>query len=161
MPTAKTNAATGSMIDKDRRAGYKVTKTVKTPSGRPSIDTDDGVAKELRGKTVDELRKIAKEKGGADLVERFDAWVANLNAGQVRMNLGNVLRGIKRNGGVMKKAKAATKPKAQTAKVAKPKKAKTAKPKAEKKPRKAKAKAVEPPPPAEEAQQEQVQEQVA
>lgn len=98
---SKSKAASGSLIPADRRAEYHVSDT-KTAGGRKSIDSNDAVAKEMRGLDMDGLRKFARAEGGNALVERFDGWVAkNLNPGQCRMNLGNVIRAMRRNGGVM------------------------------------------------------------
>ncbi len=87
---------TASIIPADVRKEYHVSDT-KTAGGRKSVDTNDGVAKELRGLDIDGLRKFAKAEGGAELAERFDKWVKNHNLGMARMNLGNVVRALRRN----------------------------------------------------------------
>lgn len=115
---AKKKESTG-IINRDAVAGY-VTTDIKTASGRKSVDCGDAVAIKMRGKTMDELKEIATK---ADLTERYKVWAKNLNPGQVRMALGNALRGIERqkNGGGKKKP--AVK-KAAAKKAAKPRKAK-------------------------------------
>ncbi len=76
------------------KEGYKVDKKNLTAGGSPSISTGDAVARALVGLGVDELKKVAAENSFAD---RFAGWEKNLNPGQLRMNLGNVLRGMKRH----------------------------------------------------------------
>lgn len=83
---------TEAMIDPSKVAKYKVSD-VKTASGRKSIDCDDGVARQLRGKTPDEVKAIAVKSG---LGERYKGWIKTLNVGQVRMAVGNALRKIAR-----------------------------------------------------------------
>lgn len=80
----------GSVIDKDRAAGYKVDKKVKTASGRASISCGDKVAVALKGKSVEEVTAIAKKNG---LEDRLPKW-KKLNPGMFRMCVGNVLRGL-------------------------------------------------------------------
>ncbi len=87
---------TKSLIAADVRAGYHVSDT-KTAGGRKSVDNNDAVAKAMRGLDTDALRKFAKDEGGKELVERFDGWAKKLNAGQVRMTLGNAVRAARRN----------------------------------------------------------------
>lgn len=86
---------TSSIIDPKVRKQYSVSN-VLTPSGRKSVDTGDAVAKEMRGMDEKALRTFARREGGSELVDRFDGWLKKLNAGQARMNLGNVVRGIRR-----------------------------------------------------------------
>lgn len=136
MAGKKKKESTSSIISNDRRAEYHVSDT-KTAGGRKSVDSNDGLAKELRGLDAEGLRKFARKEGGNDLVERFDGWVKRLNPGQCRMNLGNVVRALRRNAG--KPAKAAK------TKAAKPaKKAAAKKPAAKKKAAKKAAPAAEP-----------------
>ena len=71
---------------------YVVTKSIKTKSGRPAIDSNDKVAKQLRGLTLDELYKAAAavlRLTQKALHDRYD----RLNPGMQRMNLGNRMRG--------------------------------------------------------------------
>jgi hypothetical protein len=73
---------------------YKVSEKVRTESGRKAIDSDDATAKELRGKTLDEVYAIAgKELGQTqkELKEKYQ----HLNIGMQRMNLGNRIRGAR------------------------------------------------------------------
>lgn len=81
-----------SIIDKDRAAGY-TRSTVEDAEGRKRrvVDNNDEVAQRLRGKTFDELRKVAADEGLAD---DFAKWEANgsMNRGQVSMALRNALR---------------------------------------------------------------------
>lgn len=84
-----------SVIPAETRAGYHVSDT-PTAGGRKSVDTNDGMAKELRGLDEDGLRKFAKKEGGDELVTRFNNWL-KINLGMARMNLGNVVRGMRRN----------------------------------------------------------------
>jgi hypothetical protein len=85
---AKKKATTGTIIDKKRAGQYHVDDKTRTPSGRKSIDSNDKVAKALRGKSLDEVIAIAK-KNDID-VKKY----AHLNAGMQRMNIGNKLRGL-------------------------------------------------------------------
>lgn len=91
---AKKKADTASVISKEKAATYKVSD-VKTASGkRKSVDNDDKVAKALRGKSVDDLAKIASKN---KLGDRFKTWRGNLNEGMVRMAIGNALRAMVRH----------------------------------------------------------------
>ena len=86
---------TKSVISADKAAKYKVSD-VKTASGkRKSVDNDDKIAKALRGKSVDDLRKIANKTG---LGDRFKANWSKLNPGMLRMSMGNALRAKARHG---------------------------------------------------------------
>jgi hypothetical protein len=82
----------------------------RAASGAASMHTGDAVAKALEGANVDEVKKVASAMG-LDDVNKYD----KLNSGQIRMNLGNRIRGIvnkmEKDGegtGVAKLEKAAT-----------------------------------------------------
>lgn len=92
---AKKKAAQGSVVDpKYTKPGhYKVSK-IKTAGGkRYAMDVDDAVAKELRGKDMAELRKVAREHG---VLKEFDERWSKLNVGLCRMAMGNRLRGLRK-----------------------------------------------------------------
>lgn len=93
---AKTKKDENSVIPAKTREGYHVSET-PTAGGRKSVDTNDTVAKEMRGLDVEGLRKFAKKEGGDELATRFNKWSKDLNLGMARMNLGNVVRGLRRN----------------------------------------------------------------
>jgi hypothetical protein len=92
-----------AMIDPSKVSNYKVSD-VKTASGRKSIDCDDAVARQLRGKSPDEIKAIAVKSG---LGDRYRDWAKTLNVGQVRMAVGNALRKIARDAKKPKMKKAA------------------------------------------------------
>jgi hypothetical protein len=71
---------------------YVVSKDVKTAGGNPSIDSGDEVAEKLRGRTLDEVYKIASKALKVDEKE-LRARYKGLNLGMQRMNLGNRIRG--------------------------------------------------------------------
>jgi hypothetical protein len=81
---------------------YKLIKDIKTAGGRPSFDIADKAATLLRGHTIQEqyrlvagkLSEITGEKVSAASLEKK---YGHLNPGQIRMNLGNKLRGALRN----------------------------------------------------------------
>jgi hypothetical protein len=73
---------------------YKVSEKVRTDSGRKAIDSDDATAKELRGKTLDEVYSIAGKELGQTQKELKDKY-QHLNVGMQRMNLGNRIRGAR------------------------------------------------------------------
>lgn len=60
----------------------------RTAGGKRSQHNGSPVAIALAGMTVDEIKDVAEAMGIED-VDKYD----KLNAGQVRMNLGNVIRG--------------------------------------------------------------------
>jgi hypothetical protein len=60
----------------------------RTAGGKRSQHNGSPVAVALAGMTVDEIKDVAEAMGIED-VDKYD----KLNAGQVRMNLGNVIRG--------------------------------------------------------------------
>jgi hypothetical protein len=71
-------------------------ETVKSAGGNTSLDCGDAVAKQLRGKELDEVYKIvakATNEPEKDLRKRYE----HLNPGQQRMNLGNRFRGALAN----------------------------------------------------------------
>lgn len=66
--------------------------TVKSAGGNTSLDCGDDVAKQLRGKELDDVYKIVAKvtnEPEKDLRKRYE----HLNPGQQRMNLGNRYRG--------------------------------------------------------------------
>lgn len=75
-------------VDDKYRENYVVDSSVKTRGGSPSINCGDDLAKATLGLVEEELGSIAKENG---LEENWNKW-KNLNAGQRRMLLGNMLR---------------------------------------------------------------------
>ncbi len=69
---------------------YKIGED-KTPSGRKTVDIGDKTAELLRGKSLDQIYKLAAKKLGEDeqqLRERYK----HLNPGMQRMSIGNRLR---------------------------------------------------------------------
>lgn len=71
---------------------------VKTAGGNAAIDNADAVAGLLRGKTLEEVWAIASAALGSDVVVVLKSKYAALNPGQVRMNLGNRIRGAVKAG---------------------------------------------------------------
>lgn len=67
----------------------------KTGKVRNVVSNGDAVARALSLTSFDDLPKIAKSNGVSD---KFDKFKNTVNAGMVRMNLGNVLRAMVRNG---------------------------------------------------------------
>lgn len=61
----------------------------RSASGSKSYHTNDDVANALEGATVEEVKTVAAAIG-VDDVNKYD----HLNAGQIRMNLGNRIRGL-------------------------------------------------------------------
>ena len=84
----KRNGKTKSVIPLERVKTYHLSN-VKTPSGRKTLDTNDKVAKSLRGLTRPKLAKLASKKLGAVRVAKWKG----LNDGMFRMVVGNALRG--------------------------------------------------------------------
>lgn len=115
----KAKKTTGVVLDvlKEKRADYVVTKVDK----RRLIDNGDPIATKLRGLDLDAVYALCAketETPEKELRERYQ----HLNVGMQRMNLGNKLRGGKKEPKV-KKAKApkvAKAPKAKTKKVKAP-----------------------------------------
>lgn len=76
---------------------YTKHKDVRTASGRAAYDNSDDVADELRGMELEDVYELvgkAATKAGRDIDLR--AKYAHLNLGMQRMNLGNVLRAIRK-----------------------------------------------------------------
>lgn len=70
-----------------------VTSETKTAGGkRRSVDKGDRLAQLLRGKSVEDLLKVARENG-----IQAERWV-HLNPGRFRMQVGRALRMIMRTG---------------------------------------------------------------
>jgi hypothetical protein len=72
-------------------SNYVVTREIRTPSGRSSVDCGDGLSELLRGKTLDEVYKFVAEFLGVS-EESLRTKYSKLNAGMQRMNLGNRCR---------------------------------------------------------------------
>ena len=89
---ASRNSNGKSIIADTFRSQYKKDKAHKTESGAPSVHCGDGLASAMAGLDNDTITKVAREN-------KVDAgkW-SSLNPGQIRMNLGNVLRGMIRRG---------------------------------------------------------------
>jgi hypothetical protein len=64
----------------------------KTPSGRKTIDCNDEIGVELRGRAIDEVYTVAAERLGTT-VDALRSQYGHLNVGMQRMNLGNRIRG--------------------------------------------------------------------
>lgn len=64
-------------------------------SGNHTLDCGDPVAEKLRGKSLDEVFEIAAEVLG-ESVTALRTKYSHLNAGMIRMNLGNRMRGALR-----------------------------------------------------------------
>lgn len=92
--TAKSDSGRLVNPDMSRYSKYDV----KTESGTNCIDVGDAAAAKLRGKTLAEqfdivaaaLTKAGKDTSARKLREKY----THLNVGMVRMNLGNLLRGV-------------------------------------------------------------------
>ncbi len=69
---------------------YKIGEA-NTATGRKTSDIGDATAELLRGKTLDEVYRLAAKKLGVD-EQALRARYAKLNPGMVRMNLGNRMR---------------------------------------------------------------------
>lgn len=82
----KATSCRTTAVDERYRGKYAVDKSVRTASGKPSIGVKDAIGEALKGKSADDLAKVAKEN---DI--DFKRW-ADLNPGMQRMNLGNMLR---------------------------------------------------------------------
>jgi len=83
-------------VNDQYREGYQHDRSVRTDSGSISIHCGDNVAEGLLGLSEQEVKQVALENG---LETRYNGWVEkDLNAGMLRMNVGNVLRGkVRRN----------------------------------------------------------------
>lgn len=92
---AKNGGPTKSIIKAEFRSQYIRDPKVKTESGAATIHNGDALAKAMAGLTQADFKKIARDNG---VLDRFEGWAESLNPGQVRLNLGNVLRGMARRG---------------------------------------------------------------
>lgn len=90
---------TGPAVLQEYAPKYNKDTKVKTAGGNTSVDSNDTLAKKLRGKTLDEVYamagKIVTDKdenvvGEAALRKQYK----HLNVGMQRMNLGNRMRGV-------------------------------------------------------------------
>lgn len=78
-------------VKDEYRDGYVKEEEIRTASGAPSLHSGDSLAEALLGTGVVELGGIAKENG---LTANYEGWLEKeLNAGMIRMNLSNMLRG--------------------------------------------------------------------
>lgn len=90
---AKAEAKKGSIVPDEYRYRYGVDQ-----------NCGDDIAVRLKDKTTDgkgnaDMEAVAEVAAKNGLADRFDGWVARgLNNGQLRMNLGNMLRGKARKG---------------------------------------------------------------
>lgn len=90
-------AETPKKADDDRLVSadlnhYVVSQDIRTASGRRAVDSDDAVARELRGMELADVYERAAQEldvSVASLHKLYD----HLNAGMQRMNLGNRIRG--------------------------------------------------------------------
>ena len=89
------NGPTKSIIKAEFRSQYIRDPKVKTESGAATIHNGDALARAMAGLTQADFKKIARDNG---VLDRFEGWTESLNPGQVRLNLGNVLRGMARRG---------------------------------------------------------------
>ena len=73
----------------------------KTATGGTSMDNDDPIAQALRGKTPEQVCKLAEQ-----LIPNCEATTkyAHLNPGQQRMNAGNLIRNAYKRGDLSKAA---------------------------------------------------------
>lgn len=71
---------------------YNVDKKTKTPSGRPAVDSNDKVAKALRGGSLEDAYREASKATGIAMTQLKEKY-GKLNPGMQRMNLGNRIRG--------------------------------------------------------------------
>lgn len=71
---------------------------VKTAGGNAAIDNADAVAGLLRGKPLADVWAIAATALGNDVVVVLKSKYEKLNPGQIRMNLGNRIRGAVKAG---------------------------------------------------------------
>lgn len=94
--------ADGKLINPNLEA-YKVSKDVKTSSGRPAIDSDDNVARSLRGAKLEEVYREASKATGIPQTQLKSKY-EKLNIGMQRMNLGNLIRGAATKAAKAKKA---------------------------------------------------------
>lgn len=90
---AKAQAKKGSIVPDEYRYRYGVDQ-----------NCGDDIAQRLKDRTTDgkgnaDMEAVAEVAAKNGLSDRFDGWVARgLNNGQLRMNLGNMLRGKVRKG---------------------------------------------------------------
>ena len=88
-------AGTGPEALKAYAPQYHHDKDKKTAGGNVSVDSDDEVAKKLRGKSLDDVYAIVGKVCAPDFDEKaLRAKYKHLNFGMQRMNLGNKMRGV-------------------------------------------------------------------
>lgn len=88
---ADADAVKGPGVLRNYAPDYHKDKENKTVGGHVSVDNNDKLAKELRGKDLDTVYKAAAKllkEPEADLRKRYK----HLNPGMQRMNLGNRMR---------------------------------------------------------------------
>lgn len=81
-------------INDEYRDRYIKDTSVLTPSGSPSIHSGSDISYAMLGMDMGQLYQVAKENG---LEEKFLSYVERekpLNNGMVRMNIGNILKGM-------------------------------------------------------------------
>lgn len=135
-PASKEGYRKSGMLEYDPKR-YTPRAEVKTASGNKVSDIGDTAADQLAGASFEEMVAIVSRVTGrakADLIAKYE----NLNPGQRRMTLGNILRAANKQiaAGIDPKA---PKPKAAKAADAKPAKEKPAKPAKPAKPKKGEA----------------------
>jgi hypothetical protein len=90
-PAKNPKAQDGRVRIKPYLGRYKISRDVRTKSGAPSMDIGDATAKLLRGKTLDDVYKLAAKSLNASEKSLRDRYT-HLNAGQQRMTLDNRIR---------------------------------------------------------------------
>lgn len=73
-------------------------QAVKSAGGNSSLDCGDSVAKDLRGKELDDVYKEYAKVFGREEAAAMRKRYSKLNVGMQRMNLGNRLRAAVRQG---------------------------------------------------------------
>lgn len=88
-----------SIVPVDYRKKCVRDKATRTPGGNPTVSCGDALARFLAGKTVEQVAAIAESaSGGALKAESLLAAYAHLNPGQRRMNIGNRIRALVKEG---------------------------------------------------------------
>lgn len=90
-PKAKAKSGDGRLVPANL-ANYRKDAKNKTAGGNVSVDCDDKIAAQLRGKSIADVYATVSKKANVPAAELKRKY-AKLNLGMQRMNLGNVLRG--------------------------------------------------------------------